>query len=61
MKLEIKLGETKTVSIRSSVEILDHIGDIGGFVDAMHLIFGFVGSYFSAKFIFASMAGQMFV
>ena len=47
--------------MRSTVQILDHIGDIGGFIDAMHLIFGVAGHYFSSRFIYRSLAKKMFV
>ena len=50
----------KTVSVRSSVEILDFLGDIGGFQGAIEMIFGFFGTWFSAKFIIAAIAKDLF-
>ena len=46
--MAIKLDQYKTVNVRSTDEILDFLGDIGGFNDALVMIFatfgGFVGS-----------------
>ena len=50
----------KTVSVRSSVEILDFLGDIGGFQGAIEMIFGFFGTWFSSKFILAAIAKDLF-
>ena len=49
------------MNVRSSDEILDFIGDIGGFVDAVHMIFAAFGTFFSSRFIISSLAKDMFL
>ena len=60
-KIYFKLDNFKEVSIRSSVEILDFLGDIGGFMGALEMIFVIFGSYFSGKFMLAKLAEDMFL
>ena len=49
--IQFKLDHFKQVSERSSVQILDFLGDIGGFQGAIEMIFAIGGAYFSSKFI----------
>lgn len=49
------------MNVRSSDEILDFIGDIGGFTDAVHMIFAMFGTFFSSRFIVSSLAKDMFL
>ena len=60
-KIYFKLDNFKEVSKRSSVEILDFLGDIGGFMGALEMIFVIFGSYFSGKFMLAQLAQDMFL
>ena len=57
----MKLSESKQVNVRSTTQILDFLGDIGGYLGSMELIFGFVGTWFSAKLIFSHIAQKMFL
>ena len=57
----MKLDSYQTVSVRSSDEILDFIGDIGGFIDSVFMIFSSFGAFFSSRFIAQSLARDMFV
>lgn len=61
LNVSIKLDSFKTVNVRSSDEILDFIGDIGGFTDAVHMIFSIFGTFFSSRFIVSSLAKDMFL
>ena len=61
LNVSIQLDSYKTVNVRSSDEILDFIGDIGGFTDAVHMIFAVFGTFFSSKFIVSSLAKDMFL
>ena len=56
LNITIKLDSYKTVSVRTSDEILDFIGDIGGFIDAVFMIFSSFGAFFSSRFIMQSLA-----
>jgi hypothetical protein len=49
------------VNVRSSTEILDFMGDIGGFNDAVTLIFASMGMFFSSRFVVASLAKDLFI
>ena len=46
----------KSASDRSSSQILDFIGDIGGFYQAIDLLIFGLGQYFAAKFFIQSVA-----
>ena len=61
LNISVKLDSYKTVNVRSSDEILDFIGDIGGFTDAVHMIFAVFGTFFSSRFIVSSLAKDMFL
>ena len=54
------IDSLKVKNVRSSTQILDFIGDYGGFNDAMELIFVTLGSFFSGKFIIASLARDLY-
>jgi hypothetical protein len=59
--LAIKLDHYKTVNVRSTDEILDFMGDIGGFNDALVMIFATFGGFFSSRFVIASLARDLFL
>ena len=59
--MAVKLDHFKTVNVRSTDEILDFLGDIGGFNDALVIIFATFGGFFSSKFVVASLARDMFI
>lgn len=47
--------------MRSATEILDFLGDIGGFNDAITMIFASMGMFFSSRFVIASLAQDLFI
>ena len=51
----------KTVNVRSSTEILDFIGDLGGFNDAVTMLFAVAGAFFSSRFVTAALAKDLFM
>jgi hypothetical protein len=59
--VEIKQDSSKTLSTRSSTQILDFFGDIGGFKEALLLILFFFGEYFSAKLFISKVAEDLYV
>ena len=61
LNVSIQLDSYKSVNVRSSDEILEFIGDIGGFTDAVHMIFAVFGTFFSSRFIVSSLAKDMFL
>ena len=46
---------------RSVTRVLDVIGAVGGFTGVMAKIFGVFGTYFSAKFVGASLAKDLYM
>ena len=50
----------KTESARHAIQILDFFGDIGGFEQAIHILFGLFGSYFSSKFFIATLSSALY-
>jgi hypothetical protein len=61
--LEIMLNQQslKATSVRESTQILDFLGDIGGFKEALLLILAFIGEYFSAKFFIQTVGSEMYL
>jgi len=54
--MTIKQSSLKTVSFRYSTMILDFLGDIGGFKEAILLLIVVFGEYFSAQLIVSKIA-----
>ena len=54
------MDSLKVSNVRSTTQILDFIGDYGGFNDAMEIIFVTLGSFFSGKFLIASLAKDLY-
>ena len=61
MEISIKQDSSKTISARSSTEVLDFLGDIGGFKEAIMIIMVTFGEYFSAKFFVSTVANDMYM
>ena len=61
LELTLKQDSIKTVSERSATEILDFLGDIGGFQGALIMIFMMVGQYFSSRFFDAKIANELYI
>ena len=60
-EISLTLDSFKTETKRGSTEILDYLGDIGGFVAAIQMFFVIVGEYFSAKYFMSSIAKTLFI
>ena len=58
-EIKMELDGFKTTNVRTSTQILDFLGDIGGFYQALDLIVFMLGQYFSSKFFVLSIAKKM--
>lgn len=61
IELEISQDSTKAINSRSSTQILDFLGDIGGFQQALYLLLFTFGEYFSARFFIQEIASKLYV
>jgi len=61
LELSIEQDAFKTVSKRTTTQILDFIGDIGGFYGAVDLCVFLIAQYFSAQFFIQSISNSMFL
>lgn len=57
----LQLDPFKTKSERNSNQILDVLGDVGGFYQAIDLIIFTFGEFFSAKFFIVSIAANLYL
>lgn len=60
-EITLNLDSYKTETQRESTQVLDLLGDIGGFEAAIQMIFVLVGEYFSAKYLMTSIARTLFI
>jgi hypothetical protein len=60
LNLLINQDSIKTVNNRSSTEVLDYIGDVGGFMVIIDFL-SFLGFYFSSKMFIASLAKKLYL
>mmetsp|Transcript_13525 Transcript_13525/g.21094 ORF Transcript_13525/g.21094 Transcript_13525/m.21094 type:complete len:84 (-) Transcript_13525:293-544(-) len=51
----------KMESLRTTTQILDFMGDMGGFFQAIDLMIFLVAEYFAARFFLASIATSLYV
>ena len=56
LEVQLELDAFKTESLRTSTQILDFLGDVGGFYQALDLIIFLAAEYFSARYFLASIA-----
>ena len=61
MEVILKLDPFKTVSTREANQILDVLGDVGGFYQAIDILLFTFGEFFSAKFFIASIATSLYL
>lgn len=54
------LDSTKQINIITSYKLLEFLGDIGGFLEALEIICMFIGSYFSSRFFKANFIEKYF-
>lgn len=60
-ELELKLTPFIKKSERSSMQILDMLGDIGGFLQVWDILFAFLGGYFSSRFFQAQITEDFYL
>ena len=56
LEVTLQLDPFKTISERVSTSILDYLGDLGGFYQAVDLMVFMIGQFFSSKLFIASIA-----
>ena len=59
-EIELVQDSTKMISSRESTQILDFLGDIGGFKEALLILLVTIGEYFSSKFFIAKVAKELY-
>ena len=59
-QIQLKQDGFKDTFNRSSVQVLDFLGDIGGFYQALDILVFLIAQYFSAKFFVGSIASTFF-
>ena len=57
----LKLDQFKTENKRDATKVLGFLGDVGGFAAAIELVFSVIGSYFSSRYLAASIASNLYV
>lgn len=57
----LQLDPFKTKSERNSNQVLDVLGDVGGFYQAIDLIIFTFGEFFSAKLFIVSIAAKLYI
>jgi hypothetical protein len=60
LEVILKLDPVKKEIERSSGNVLDFLGDLGGFKEALNIIVAGTGTFFSAKFFIASIASKFY-
>mmetsp|Transcript_11629 Transcript_11629/g.17645 ORF Transcript_11629/g.17645 Transcript_11629/m.17645 type:complete len:160 (+) Transcript_11629:2274-2753(+) len=61
MEVVLQMDPFKTESLRSTTQILSFLGDIGGFNNALRLMMGTFGTFFSARFFLASISNYLYL
>ena len=56
----LQLDPFKTTSERLSINVLDFLGDLGGFYQAIDLLVFLFGQFFSAKLFIASISSTFY-
>jgi hypothetical protein len=60
LEVTLVLDPFKTISERLSTSILDYLGDLGGFYQAIDLMVFMIGHFFSSRLFIASIASRMY-
>jgi hypothetical protein len=60
LEITLELDPFKTTSERVSINILDFLGDLGGFYQAIDLLVFLFGQFFSAKLFIASISSTFY-
>jgi hypothetical protein len=60
LEVILKLDPSKKQWARSSPNLLNYLGSLGGFKKAMDALFSGFATYFSANFLWASIASKFY-
>ena len=55
-QIQLAQDQFKTISERQSTQLLDYVGDLGGFYQAIDILIFAIGEYFAAKFFIQSIS-----
>ena len=61
LEMSLSLDQFKTETVRKSTDILEMIGDVGGFQGAFVILTALVGSFFSELFFKASITENFYI
>ena len=61
LEVELSQDNLKDISVRSSTQILDYLGDTGGFLGSVIVIFYLFGEYFSSRYFIDQVGRDMYV
>lgn len=61
VQFSIHGSPTKIIARRTSIQILNYLGIIGGFNGSVIMLFKFFGTYFSAQFLKGSIAEKLYI
>ena len=61
MELNLQQDSIKQISDRTSYQILDFLGDVGGFQGSLIIILYLFGEFFSSKLLAASIASSFYL
>jgi hypothetical protein len=56
----LQLNPMKKISERSTTNVLDYLGGLGGFKEALDILVFSFGEFFSSKFFIASIAAKFY-
>jgi hypothetical protein len=60
LEVILKLDPMKKISERSVTNVLDYLGALGGFKEAIDILVYSFGEFFSSKFFIASIAAKFY-
>ena len=61
LELEIIQDNVKDISQRSSTQILDYLGDTGGFLGSAIVIFYIFGEFFSSRYFIDQVGKDLYI
>ena len=61
LELKFAMGSFKTSNIRQSTDVLDMMGDIGGFHQSVSFFVFLFGEFFATQFFLQSIAHSLFL
>ena len=60
LEVVLQLDPSKKEWERSTTNVLDFLGDLGGFKEALNILVSWLGTFFSAKFFISSIASKFY-